>query len=68
MSPMCSVTPASAVSNTVEIEWPPRSGRRLQVPEIDRVRWFTPSEAVRLVVSGQGELVERLVERVGGQP
>ena len=53
--------PADAVSNTVEIEWPPRSGRRIQVPEIDRVGWFAPAEAAALVVSGQGELIERLV-------
>ncbi|WP_426593182.1 NUDIX domain-containing protein [Cellulomonas sp. McL0617] len=56
---------AAAVSNTVEIEWPPRSGRRIQVPEIDRVAWFAPAEAVGLVVTGQGELIERLVALVG---
>ena len=55
----------SAVSNTVEIEWPPRSGRRIQIPEIDRVGWFAPAEAVALVVSGQGELIERLVALLG---
>jgi predicted NUDIX family NTP pyrophosphohydrolase len=59
------VDPASAVSNTVEIEWPPRSGRRLLVPEIDRVAWFSPTEAAALVVHGQGELIERLVALVG---
>lgn len=59
--------PADAVSNTVEIEWPPRSGRRIEVPEIDRVGWFAPAEAVALVVNGQGELVERLVALVDGQ-
>lgn len=51
---------ASAVSNTVEIEWPPRSGRRVEVPEIDRVGWFSPAEAAALVVAGQGKLIERL--------
>lgn len=51
---------ASAVSNTVEIEWPPRTGRRIEVPEIDRVGWFTPAEAAALVVAGQGELIHRL--------
>jgi predicted NUDIX family NTP pyrophosphohydrolase len=51
---------AGAVSNTVEIEWPPRSGRRLEVPEIDRVGWFSPAEAGALVVAGQAGLIERL--------
>jgi predicted NUDIX family NTP pyrophosphohydrolase len=60
--------PADAVSNTVEIEWPPRSGRRIQVPEIDRVGWFAPAEAAALVVSGQGELIERLVSLVAERP
>lgn len=49
-------------SNTVEIEWPPRSGHRLEVPEIDRVAWFRPDEARRLVVSAQAAFVDRLEE------
>ena len=32
--------PASVVSNRIEVEWPPRSGRMLMVPEIDEARWF----------------------------
>jgi predicted NUDIX family NTP pyrophosphohydrolase len=32
--------PAHAVSNTYEVEWPPRSGRMQEFPEIDRVEWF----------------------------
>jgi len=47
-------------SNTVEIEWPPRSGRRIEVPEIDRVAWFGPDDARRLVVSAQAALIDRL--------
>lgn len=49
-------------SNTVEIEWPPRSGRRIEIPEIDRVAWFPPDEARRLVVSAQAAFVDRLEE------
>lgn len=49
-----------ARSNTVEIEWPPRSGRRIEVPEIDRVAWFAPDDARRVVVSAQAALVDRL--------
>ncbi|WP_278237274.1 NUDIX domain-containing protein [Isoptericola sp. AK164] len=47
-------------SNTVRVEWPPRSGRHLEVPEIDRAAWFTPDEARRLLVRGQDALVDRL--------
>ncbi|GHH66693.1 NUDIX domain-containing protein [Promicromonospora soli] len=48
--------------NTVEIEWPPRSGRRIEIPEIDRVAWFVPDDARRLVVSAQAAFVDRLEE------
>ncbi|MFE7506081.1 NUDIX domain-containing protein [Promicromonospora sp. NPDC057488] len=53
-------------SNTVEIEWPPRSGRRIEVPEIDRVAWFAPDDARRVVVSAQAEFVDRLAEHLAG--
>ncbi|PUB23501.1 putative NUDIX family NTP pyrophosphohydrolase [Promicromonospora sp. AC04] len=57
---------AQARSNTVEIEWPPRSGRRIEIPEIDRVAWFVPDEARRVVVSAQAAFVDRLVEALAG--
>jgi predicted NUDIX family NTP pyrophosphohydrolase len=47
-------------SNTVEIEWPPRSGKRIEVPEIDRVAWLAADDARRLVVSAQAAFVDRL--------
>ncbi|MCP2265621.1 NUDIX domain-containing protein [Promicromonospora thailandica] len=53
-------------SNTIEIEWPPRSGRRLEMPEIDRVAWFAPDDARRLAVRAQAELVDRLEDALGG--
>jgi predicted NUDIX family NTP pyrophosphohydrolase len=58
------VDPAQARSNTVEVEWPPRSGRRIEVPEIDRVAWFMPDDARRLVVSAQAAFVDRLLDVV----
>jgi predicted NUDIX family NTP pyrophosphohydrolase len=51
---------AQIASNTVEIEWPPRSGVRIEVPEIDRVAWLGPDDARRLVVSAQAAFVDRL--------
>jgi len=48
------------VSNTCEIEWPPRSGRRLTIPEVDRGRWFTVAEAVEFMRADQHELLTRL--------
>jgi predicted NUDIX family NTP pyrophosphohydrolase len=44
--------PATLVSGTFEIEWPPRSGRMQSFPEIDRAAWFDLAEArVRLLAS-----------------
>lgn len=52
--------PATAHSNTFELDWPPRSGRRITVPEIDRVAWFPPDEARRRIKATQIPLLERL--------
>lgn len=52
--------PASARSNTFELEWPPRSARMIEVPELDRVAWVTPAEARRLLKEAQVPLVDRL--------
>jgi predicted NUDIX family NTP pyrophosphohydrolase len=56
--------PAELTSNTCEIEWPPRSGRRLEIPEVDRGRWFSISEANKYIREEQRELLRRLSEIV----
>jgi predicted NUDIX family NTP pyrophosphohydrolase len=52
-------------SNTFEIEWPPRSGRRATFPEVDRVAWFRLDEARRRIRPAQVPLLERLAEVLG---
>ncbi|HET7884997.1 MAG TPA: NUDIX domain-containing protein [Bradyrhizobium sp.] len=47
-------------SNTFEIEWPPRSGRHQQFPEIDRAAWFDLASAYEKINAGQRALLERL--------
>jgi predicted NUDIX family NTP pyrophosphohydrolase len=59
--------PATLVSNTVEIAWPPRSGRKLQFPEVDRAAWFAPGEARRRIIPGQRPFVDRLVRLLAGE-
>lgn len=56
--------PERAVSNTCRIEWPPRSGRTIEIPEVDRVEWVTPDIAKTRVIRGQEPLFDRLVERL----
>ena len=43
--------PATAHSNTFPMEWPPNSGQFIDVPEFDRVAWFTPDEARRRIAA-----------------
>lgn len=55
--------PAAAVSNTFEMEWPPRSGERAAFPEIDRVAWFDLETARAKLLPAQVPLLERLADR-----
>jgi predicted NUDIX family NTP pyrophosphohydrolase len=55
---------AAAVSNTVELEWPRGSGRRMEFPEMDRFAWVDLDTARRLLVSAQAAFVDRLAEHV----
>lgn len=52
---------SGASSNLFELEWPPHSGRTRAFPELDRVRWLPVDHARGLVVSGQVELLDRLL-------
>ena len=45
--------PAALRSNTFSLEWPPRSGRKQEFPEVDRAAWFGLEEARRRIVKGQ---------------
>ncbi|OPY98531.1 NUDIX hydrolase [Bradyrhizobium sacchari] len=49
-------------SNTFEIEWPPRSGKRQAFPEVDRAAWFTVQAAHQKINAGQRPLLERLAQ------
>lgn len=52
------------VSNTFEMEWPPRSGKRLQFPEIDRAKFFLLDEARKKINVAQTVFLDRLIERL----
>jgi predicted NUDIX family NTP pyrophosphohydrolase len=54
----------TARSNTFELEWPPRSGRRQSFPELDRVAWFDLESAGTRIVAGQRPLLDRLAHLV----
>jgi len=49
-------------SNLFEMEWPPKSGKYQQFPEMDRAEWFSVSDAKEKIISGQNGLIEELEE------
>ena len=57
--------PATTVSNTFSLSWPPGSGTVTAFPEIDRVAWFEPSEARRRLKEAQNPFVDRLERALG---
>jgi predicted NUDIX family NTP pyrophosphohydrolase len=54
------VDPSAFTPGTFELEWPPRSGTRISVPEIDQLRWWTLDEAETLLTTSQRPFVQRL--------
>jgi predicted NUDIX family NTP pyrophosphohydrolase len=60
--------PSALVSVEATTEWPPRSGRYIKIPEIDRAGFFRLDEARRLINVAQAELIDRLVAAVGASP
>jgi predicted NUDIX family NTP pyrophosphohydrolase len=53
-------TVGTVVSNTVEMEWPPRSGNLESFPEVDRAEWMPADRARQRLVRAQLDLVDRL--------
>lgn len=52
--------PAALQSNLCTVEWPPRSGRKIEVPEIDRGQWFILDDARRHILPGQCPILDSL--------
>ncbi len=57
---------ASAIkSNTIEIEWPPRSGKKKEIPEVDKAAWFSLDHARRKILKGQVPILQQLAKKLG---
>jgi predicted NUDIX family NTP pyrophosphohydrolase len=54
--------PARLRPGTFAMQWPPRSGRTQEFPEVDRVAWFDLATAKRKIVRGQATLLDRLAQ------
>ena len=56
---------ASVRSNTFSMEWPPRSGKMREFPEVDRAAWFALAEARGRINPAQAALLDELAAKIG---
>jgi predicted NUDIX family NTP pyrophosphohydrolase len=59
------VDPARLRSDTFSMEWPPKSGKYPEFPEVDRGEWFLLAEASRRILKGQAGFLAQLQARLG---
>lgn len=57
--------PAQVRSNLFAMEWPPKSGRTQQFPEVDRAEWFPIAEARKRIIPAQVKFLDQLVSVLG---
>ncbi|HKI15294.1 MAG TPA: NUDIX domain-containing protein [Roseiarcus sp.] len=57
--------PASLKSNTFPMEWPPRSGKTAEFPEVDKAGWYDLDEALVKATKGQRPIIAALAEKIG---
>lgn len=58
--------PATVTSNTFTMEWPPRSGRTQEFPEVDRAQWFSLDTAREKLIAAQAAFLDRLDQALHG--
>ena len=56
--------PAALRSNTFSLEWPPRSGKTAEFPEVDKAAWWSIAEALEMATKGQKPIIAALAERL----
>jgi len=60
--------PRDLKSNNCRVEWPPRSGRIMDVPEVDRAAWFSIDDALKKITKGQLPIVQALAKKLVAGP
>ena len=56
--------PAQIRSNLCTIEWPPKSGRKIEIPEVDRAGWFSLDEARERILKSQAPILDLVTARL----
>jgi predicted NUDIX family NTP pyrophosphohydrolase len=59
------IDPSAVRSNTFSMEWPPKSGRQMEFPEVDRAGWFQPAEARLKINAAQVAFIDALFVHMG---
>lgn len=59
--------PTLLKSNMFAIEWPPKSGKQQEFPEIDRVAWYSLEEASHKILKGQAAFLKQLQEKLSSK-
>ena len=54
--------PGKIQCNTFPLEWPPKSGKIIQIPEIDKVEWFTGNVALKKIIPAQAPFIDELIK------
>jgi len=57
--------PVMVGASKCQVEWPPRSGRKITIPEVDEAKLFEPPEALCRILPGQAGFIRELLERLG---
>ena len=60
--------PRKLSSNLCQLQWPPRSGKTIEFPEVDRGDWFSIRDAKDRILASQAPMLTRLVEAVDSAP
>lgn len=58
------VDAAAIISNEFSFEWPPKSGKFIMIPEIDKCGWFLENEALEKLNAAQGDFIKELLEKI----
>jgi len=56
------IDPSILLSNTIQIEWPPNSGKKIEIPEVDKGDWFSLPDAKEKINPAQANLLVQLIE------
>jgi predicted NUDIX family NTP pyrophosphohydrolase len=56
------LNPETIQSNTFKMQWPPKSGKWIEVPEVDKAAWFTPQKAKQMINPAQAPFIDELIQ------